>query len=112
MADAPTEIVMSAVVSGLAALLGVPFLHAVFMKVDLSLRDPESMNQGGIPDRVTMIFQYGSLILFGFLIFLSLARIDFLAIRLLLSGVATVIAFVVMLFCWLHYITGNCIDTL
>ena len=103
---------MSKTVWALLALIGVPLLHYVFMRIDLSLRNPEQMNQGGIPDTATTIFQYGSLLLFGGMVFLSLAQIDSLLIRLLIATLATVIAFIVMIVCWLRYVTGNCIDTL
>ncbi|MEM7698236.1 MAG: hypothetical protein AAF236_07525 [Verrucomicrobiota bacterium] len=112
MHGAPTETLIFDAVWAISALIGVPLLHFIFMRVDLSLRNPDQMNQGGIPDTVITIFQFGSLLLFGGLVFLSLALLDSLLIRLLIATLATMIAFIVMIFCWLRYITGNCIDTL
>jgi len=97
---------------GLSALVGIPLLHFVFMRVDLALRDPEKMNQGGIPDCPTVIFQYGSLLLFGGFVFLSLSQIDSLLIRILITALATAIALLALMLAWLRYVTKNGIDTL
>lgn len=97
---------------GLAAWVGIPLLHVVWMLIDWNLRDPRSPMSGGIPDGVTTVFQWVSLAAFGILVFASVAGVRPVLGRAAIAVFATGIAFVVMLFGWLSYVIGNGIDTL
>jgi hypothetical protein len=104
--------ISQAMLMGIAAWLGVPLLHMVWMMIDWNLRDPKSPMSGGIPDSATTAFQLMSLALFCLLTFASTVKIHSLVGRLGIVVAATGIAAVVMIFGWLHYVIGNGIDTL
>jgi|APTNR8051073442_1049403.scaffolds.fasta_scaffold07681_3 hypothetical protein len=112
MIEIQESVSFSHFILGAFAWIGIPILHAVWMMIDWRLRDPNSPSAGGISSAVTTVFQWGSLAAFGILVFLSFARIEIVALRILLAVLATALAFGVMMFGWLRYITRNCIDTL
>lgn len=97
---------------GLFAWIGIPLIHAAWMFIDLKLRNPESIKEGGIPETLTLFFQWTSLGIFGILVFISLGNIDSPIWRVIVTLLAVGVAFALLIFGWLFYITGNGIDSL
>ena len=100
------------VILRLAAWIGIPAMHIAWMLVDWNFRDPAAPMSGGIPDVLTMTFQWLSLAAFGFLVFASMDSGRPFLRRAGLALLATGIAFLTMLFGWLAYVIENGIDTL
>ena len=99
-------------VFGIVAWIGIPLGHVVWMFLDLKLRNPDSIKDGGIPEMLTLCFQWTSLAVFGIMVFASLANISSRFWRVTGTVLATAIAFGLMGIGWLFYVTGNGIDTL
>ena len=95
----------------LVAWIGIPLLHAVWMMIDLNLRDPARPMVGGIPASATSAFQLISLVALCVLMYFSTAGLRSKLARAAIAVAATAIAFVLMLVGWLHYVISNGIDT-
>ncbi len=97
---------------GLAAWIGIPLLHLVWIMIDWNLRDPERPVLGGVPAVATTAFQWISLTVFCVLVAASTAGFRSKLLRVLITIAATGVAGLGMIFAWLSYVIGEGIDTL